>query len=103
MERVYEFRSQWTFCKPGSVVCLARGAFVTEYIAFSEFDSLFGGFIKAETRRGTEYLGVWSRRVAGRFRQTLRDRGATLEIVREEPAVHVTRWGYHRHGYTKET
>jgi hypothetical protein len=96
-EPVYEFVSDWKSCKLGSVVCLARQAFVTEYIAFSEFDSLFGGYVLCEDSNGTSYLGVWSRRVCGRFRQTLRDQGAVLDVVYKDPHLRVRRWAYRSH------
>ena len=96
-EAVYDFPSHWSFCKQGARVCLAREAFVTEFIARSEFDELFGGHILAESPDGTAYIGVWDRRVCGRFRQTLRDRGAVIDVVHEQPEVRVRVWGYRSH------
>src|SRR5260370_3736021 len=53
----------------------------------------FGGsvvFCDPETR--DTYLGVWGARNASRFRNTFRQRGATLEIVREPPPSALTVW-----------
>jgi hypothetical protein len=93
-EPVFQFISDGkSACKIGSIVCLARHSFVTEFISFSEFKKLFGGYILSDTSDGTSYSGVWSRRVCGRFRQLLRDRGASIEIIYKKPAVSLRQWG----------
>lgn len=53
----------------------------------------FGGvafFRNDET--GESYLGIWGARNASRFRRTLRESGADLDIVREPPRARLVWW-----------
>jgi hypothetical protein len=49
-------------------------------------EAAFGGaaFFRNE-EAGFQYLGVWGARKASRFRRSLREAGASLDIIREPP------------------
>ncbi len=65
-----------------SALQLGARSFVEHYIAESEFEALFGGYM-AHRIDGTHYIGVWSVRMASRMRRIMRERGAIFTVIRE--------------------
>lgn len=62
-------------------ICVARAEFVRQFIAPSEFEGLFGGYLLAADSSGQEFLGVWSGRMGSRFRRLLRERDAVFVVT----------------------
>ena len=66
---------------------------IEQFIPLSDFGPLFGGYaLWRPSEHPTpdlpgEALGVWSRRTCGRFRRILRERGATVEVRKEQGPV----------------
>lgn len=91
MEKLYEFSWDWHTADGRSerLVCQGRRKFVEQFIPKAEFASLFGGYILSEGRFGTEFLGVWSRKMCKRFRRILRERGAEFSLSTDAPKLRV--------------
>lgn len=90
MEKLYEFSWDWhADGRSERLVCQGRRKFVERFIPKAEFASLFGGYVLSESRLGTEFLGVWSRRMCQRFRRILRERGAEFSLSADAPNLRV--------------
>lgn len=98
-QEIYQFRSHWfTDGRAERIVVKASEAWVFQFIPFSEFSPLFGGYARwHEPRTPTAHMpshaiGVWGRRNVSKFRRILKERGATFTVVEGEgPEQHLSR------------
>ena len=91
MEKIYAFMSEWYSDKrPEHPICQGRRSFIEQYIPRREFSELFGGYVLSEDSSGEEFLGVWSRRTAQKFRRILRERGAQFITSSDVPPLRLT-------------
>ena len=90
MKYLYEFTSEWrSGVRSERVVCQGPRSFVEKFIALTEFAGLFGGYVLSVDHSGTEFVGVWSRRMCQRFRRILRERGAHFDLKTDAPKLNL--------------
>src|SRR5471030_735446 len=76
---IYEYRLGAT------VYCDGERKFVTAFMHEDDLAFEFRGWVRLrDSNTGKDYLGVWGRRNASRFRRLLRERGAEFSIIRRE-------------------
>ncbi len=86
---IYEYRASW-YINGRSEPIVAQGdaRYVERFFTRSELCELFGGYVvSVSPYRSGQFLGVWGRRNASRFRRMLRERGAVFDISRDAPEL----------------
>lgn len=83
---LYEFKEDFREGQSNRTVCIGRKVAVEAALGTSDFGPLFGGSITYRDDKGVEYLGVWGRRKAQRFRRLLRERGADVNLSHDRPS-----------------
>lgn len=83
--QVYMFKDEnWNGSPPD--VCIGPRPDVTALVDLDELKAVYGGYaLYVIDDDASEYVGVWGTRKASRFRQLLRARGATLDLVERQP------------------
>ncbi len=92
MAVVFQFTTDWATEKKGArpMAVKASREWVERFVRPEELLALYGGYIvwdqpAAPTKEMPgEALGVWGRDSVVRFKQLLRDRGATFRLTRNE-------------------
>lgn len=72
-------------------VCAApKDAVMATFGSTAQFEAFFGGGATFGPPSNPDYLGVWGRRNASRFRRLIREALGPIEIVDAEPPVRLT-------------
>jgi len=68
------------------IVCVGLSRQVLFLIDKGELSGTFGGYaVYRNDATEEEFVGVWGHRKASAFRHLLRERGATITVVKERP------------------
>ena len=81
---VHEFRDPHFSPAGDTVVCVVERRAMERYISKSEISDAFSGCAIYRLRwPWNQYVGIWGKRNAGRFRRFLQERGAAVTVHRE--------------------
>jgi hypothetical protein len=81
---VYEFRGPQFSPEGDTIVCVVERGAMEKYISKAEVSDAFSGCAVYRLRwPWNQYVGVWGKRNAARFRRFLEERGADVAIRRE--------------------
>src|SRR5690242_985911 len=83
--RAYLFRDPQVNHGGDAVVCVIDRQIADERLGVDRLKTLFGGCAVYTTPGGQDFIGVWGARNASRYRRFLRERGATIVIMRGRP------------------
>lgn len=85
LAHTYVYRDPAVSYGGDTVVCVVDRTVADEYLGADQVGALFGGYAIYTTMTGQDFIGVWGRRNAARFRRFLRERGVEVIIRRGRP------------------